>query len=430
MTAIPPAQLRVRPATVPKRPADVELELTRAYVPMFRWPSLPVLTQHRQRINLIERFALQAATQLGSVTASELTDLTALPQRAIGPLLRRLVLAGALELYAADPDWYAPAEEAYRILADDEGTVDVLAETVRDFVYLPESDDLFVLTDATARWRADLFSRKLRPVMQMPVEPPLSDWLPSQVVNWHLTANPAHWGSADLVGALERPDEEPVGDLCPVFEAGPVLCRGNRISFTFRGPARSGRKVDAELPARGELAGPWRRLAAMAQEPDVLLLLWQAAAGPDNPLDPAELKKITIEELRSPRYAMWLPEAAVLKLRQRTLHQRPVPLSEEIGLRIEDDQAAVIIRLEPRPAEDDDAAAVLFAIDEAALLLRSDQGPSMGFRAAIDTAARHFDLPPDSDLTPDTDQVRERMWQLQYYEALYALREGDDFRYK
>ena len=117
---------------------------------------------------------------------------------------------------------------------------------------------------------------------------------------------------------------------------------------------------------------------------------------------------------------MSLTEEAALKLRKRT-----VPLGNEVGIRLEDEQAAALIRIQLRPA--DDAAAALFALDEAAQLLDSD--PAASYQGAIEIAARRFGLAPDSGLMAGPDQLRERMWWLKFYEAVYARRESDDFGY-
>jgi hypothetical protein len=424
-------RLRVKSATVPERPAGVQLDLAQAYIPVFLWRSLPVLVRQQQRISLVERFALEAAAELGSVTAAELAGLTALPERAIGPLLRRMLAVGALE--GTGTDSYTPTQKAASIL--DEETVAVLAETVCDFAYFPASDELLVLTDATAPWRRRLFHRKLRPSLQMPLEEPLSGQPPSAIINRHLTANTAHWRPADLVQALAGAGEEPVGDLCPVFQASPVLCRFEeenqryRVDLTFRSPAASKQggqagaspwTVKVDLSGIGGLVGYWRGLAGLAGEPEVLPLLWREVAGPGGALDAAELKKLVVEEAAAPRYVLSLTEEAVLKLRKR-----PVPLSNEVGIRLEDEQAAALIRIQLRPA--DDPAAALFALDEAAQLLDSD--PAASYQGAIEIAARHSGLAPDSGLMAGPDQLRERMWWLRFYEAVYARRESDDFGY-
>jgi hypothetical protein len=419
-------RLRVRAATGSPRSTGTELELPRAYVPMFLWPSVPVLIRREQRLNLIERFALQAAQELGAVTATELADLTGLPERAVGPLLRHLLATGVLE--ASEPGSYAPTSEVALVLQEE--AVILVGEAVRDFAYFPVSDELLVL-DVTRALRRRLFHQRMRPVLTMPVAPPLCDEPPCAIVNRHLDAGTALGRPPTLLRALEPERPEPIGDLCPVFEASPVLCRQDeenkrhRVELTFRAPAVAGEAGDpwavkAHFAGVDGLTDGWRRLADLTRHPEVVPLLWQALAGPEAALDRTELAKLAVEEIQSSRYALSLPEAAA-----RALQQHAGPLGQEEWVRLEEDLATVLIGLELRPA--DDAAAALFALDDAASLLDGD--PSPGYRAAIDTAARRFGLSSGADHAPTPEQVRDRMWELKYYQAVYALREKEDFDY-
>jgi hypothetical protein len=428
-------RLRVKHVpTATERSGDVELELIRASVPVFLWQAVRVVMERQQHLDLIERFALEAASALGWLTSAELADLTGLPQRAVGPLLRRLIAAGVLT--AGGPGSYEPTATTSGALAAE--TISLVEETLQDFAYFPTSDELVVLPDTTSSWQKRLFDRKLSPAMTMPVEAPLRDQLPSAIVNRHLEAGTAHGRPAGLLRAVppEHPElEEPAGDRCPVFEVAPVLCRydeedhQHRVELNFR--AQRARKqagqdaadsftVTARLTGLSGLIHGWKRLAALVTHPAVLPELWLALAGPAGKLEQAELKKLTIEEIQAPRFAIWLPEAAVLKLPRSTS-----PLGDEEGIRLEVEEATVLIHLELRPA--DDAGAALFVLDHAARLLDGDSSP--GYEAAVATAARHFRLPSSSDLKPGPKQVRHRMWQLGYYQAVYDLRENDDFGY-
>ena len=428
-------QYRLRVRRVPpttERSADTEFELIRASVPVFLWRSLRVIVERRQQLNLIERFALEAAVALGWVTAADLADLTGLPQRAIGPLLRHLIAADVLA--ASGPGSYEPTARTSGALA--EATISLVEQTVQDFAYFPTSDELVVLPDTTSSWRIRLFDPKLAPALTMPVEAPLRDQLPSAIVNRHLQAGTVRGRPAGLLRAVppEHPGlEAPAGDRCPVFEAAPVRCRydgenhQHRVEFSFR--ARRARKragqataepfsVKVELTGLGGLVRGWKHLTGLAMHPDVLPDLWLALAGPGAKLGQTEMEKLTVEEIQAPRYALSLPEAAVLKLRRRTS-----ALADAESIRLEVEEATMLIRLELWPA--DDAGAALFALDHAAQLLNGDSSP--GYEAAIATAVRRFELPPG--LEPTWKQVRDRMWQLEHYQAVDELRENDDFGY-
>lgn len=429
-------RLRVKPASVRTWPESVLLDLDWAYIPVFQWRSLPVLMQRSQPISLIERFTLTAATELGSLSAAELSDLTALPQRAIRPLLGRLLTAGALE--PTGDDVYIPTPVAASILTDEQ--VDVPYETVEDFAYFPHTDELLVLTGSPRSPRKRLLDPKLHAVLQAPVDESVIGRARSEIVNRHLGANTAHWRPPGLIRALSQPEEELVGDLCPVFQAMQIQCRyseetaTHRVQFVFRTgrktvgqdepsaprPDPAGADLRIMLTGVDGLIGQWFALADTIKDPAMARLIWEAVAGPDSKLDPAELSMLRIEEVRSPRYAMWVPEAAVLELQRCG-----VGLSDIAGIRVQAEQATALFRLELRPA--DDRAAALFALDEAAQRLRS--GESSGYREAMEAAAEHVGLPPDSDLLPGPERVRARLWELRSYQAVYKIREHDDFWY-
>ena len=129
-------------------------------------------------------------------------------------------------------------------------------------------------------------SGRLRPVLQMPVSEELSVQTPSQIVGRHLDANTAHWCPPDLSQVLAPPGEEPLGDLCPVFQAA-GLCRyreqdgEHRADLTFRTTGKDDAphgSIGIGLSGIDGLLSQWYAVADLVTHPAVLPELWAAVA--------------------------------------------------------------------------------------------------------------------------------------------------------
>ena len=325
-----------------------------------------------------------------------------------GARLDRLerILQGA-ERYGSDQD-AGPADQALRFQLDE------------------------MLADIVARTRANSEGTLPEHGIDLLVSQEVSVLPPSEIVNRHLGAGTAHWCPPDLSQALAPPEEEPAGDLCPVFLATRILCRysephgGHRADLTFSTAAKDGAgtagkdsasrtSIGVTLSGIDRLLSQWYAVADLVTHPDVLPELCAAVAG-----DQLDCAGITVGEARLPRYAMLVTAPAVTDLQRRE-----VRLDDEVGIRVETDQASALIRLELAPA--DEEAAALFALDDAAERLRNHR--PLSWQDALKAAATRFGLPPDSDLLPGLKRIRERLWQLHAYEAVYRMRESDDFYY-
>lgn len=399
---------------------DVTLDLVEALVGVFLWPGLPVTVQRVKRINLIERFTLEAALTLGAVTAEELSALTKLPAQSIRPLLGRLLASGAL--MAAGPGRYAPTDDGEDILLRE--TVVVEEHGHQDFAYFPATDELLALTKAVAQRPKDLFNKKMRPATYMPVPEELRAETPSAVVTRHLAAGTAYECPPEVTGAAALDDEEPLGDICPAYLAQPVTCRHapetgqSQVDLTLHGHKWD---VRVRLAGVNGLVATWERFARLVERPEVAPLLWAAitgAGGSQLPRDVAATLTVQPSDSdSSPRYTMMLPEEAARELRASN------HLGEVVGLRVDGEQTVLRIKVGFQPA--DVAAARLFATDHAAILLGTGEAASV--EAAITDAAKEYALEPGVSVDPD--EALDRTWQLEHYQAIYALRESHDFGY-
>jgi len=95
-----------------------------------------------------------------------------------------------------------------------------------------------------------------------------------------------------------------------------------------------------------------------------------------------------------------------------------------MGLAVTGEEACVEVLCRLFPA--DDEARALFARDDLITRLLAAAEPALEFgRACADVAARF----PAAGRLLTPASVQERIWQLGYYQLVYALREREDFTY-
>lgn len=424
-------QLRTRIGSAPG-PAPVGLlEFDEVLLPVLLWRAVPVVLLRHERISALERFSLEAAGALRGVGADELAALTGLPDRALLPLLRRLVDAGALK---RTRDTYLPTPVTGQVL--DGETVPAREESTLDFGYFPDTDELVVLSDTAATPLDKLMDRRMSPALHMAVDEKYWDLPRHALINRHLSDRLPGRYPEELLEARER--DETVETLCPVYRAEPAVFRtggrGGRATVTLRsgarraGPGGDRRRtansfaVEAVFLGLDQLGLRLAGLMRCAAQPDLLPVIWRTVttvggAGP-GPILPDGL---SLDAQDPGRPVLRLPRAATAAMAARR------SLTEPVGVQVLAEKAVFRIAVQFRPCTGDDEAAVLFAVDLAATRLATD--PSLGFRTAISRAAEEFGLSPDPGHHPDWRLVQERMWQLKMYEAVYLLRGNDDFSY-
>lgn len=424
-------RLHVDPVRAPAVSPQDSFVLDEALVPVFLWQSVPVLVLRQERIDIVERFVLEAAAALDGVSAQEIAELTGLPQQAVQPLLRRLLGAGGLR--RSDQGLYLP-QESTRLILEGE-SVAVEENGVEDFAYFPDTDELLVLAGLTIPERDKIFHHRMRPALWKAVDEGLGGLARHQIINRHLEAGTAHRCPDELITAQDEGDgpipEETVGEMCPVYLAKKVTCRFESGHWTMaltldasttnratggESPKSTPYKVTTRFAELDALCSRWAALVHGVCHPDLLAPLWRAIAPPD--AKTAVPAGLLVEEGHPSQFTMKLtrPAAAVMA-------GRDVPLTEPAGVHIRAEEARFRVAVEFGPAQDDDGAAELFAVDHAAAHLAGD--PAFDPATAARLAAARFGL----SRPPDWIRVRERMWQLKMYEAVYRMREHDDFSY-
>jgi hypothetical protein len=376
-------------------PADVRLRLPQVLLPMLWWRAIPMRRAVPVAMTPLERFALDLAVTMGRAEPADFTEITGLPADLLAVAARRLTRAGAL--VAAGRGYRAVAGAAAAASA---GRHLVEERSVRlDLVLLPRTGDLLVLDPRTswlrAAERAGLTSVGNAPVPAELHARPLDDYVAERLRNGGVAG-------ADITGVGAFDGEAPVispDGWCPVFRGEGTL-RGAADDevvphLQVTGP-RGDDPLDLRLAGADGLAGHWRRAAGVLADPVDRARAWNELTG---------------------RRAYTAPPAERLDLHRwrcriggddaRRLAGQGTNLAGPLGLTLTEEDLIAELAIELAAA--DPAAESVIALDRT-------------LTAAAEPGADPAAVPPGA-------AVRDRAWQLGFYELVYTLRAAEDFAY-
>jgi len=413
--------------------------VSEALLPLLGWRDVPVLREIRQELTALERFVLEMAMTLGSVTAENFTEVVSLPRQVLAAGASRLVGGRALRLsagtYEVEPEI---AAQALR-----EATIRRPLPATADFVLLPRTDDLLEVAGKKKSWLRQLEVSRLHPAARAPVPNELWGQRRSRYLAARLQQRTVALLDVKVVD-VPVPDDDPalivVSDadaaaqvrLCPAYRCRAEVTRDGQGRHTVRavlhGPARGRRgKDDSGTPARTvevpvELTGAehlvarWLALVAEMENPDTQQATWQQI-GP--PLTHGTTPFLAAHQRGPIEWEFPLTGQAA-----RAIAEERRALSRPVGAALEGADAAVSLICSFAPV--DDEARVLFARDDAVSCLLAAADPLRELSVACQTASAAFGIAEDH-LTPLV--IRERAWDLGAYRLAYVLRESEDFPY-
>lgn len=433
--------IRVRRSDPPAIAPQTVALVSKALLPVLGWRDVPVLHEVRQELTVLERFVLEMALALGTVTAEDFAEVVSLPRQVLAAGATRLIAGGALRLVG---DGYMVEPKIAARALRDQGIRRPLPATA-DFVLLPRTGDLLAVPPARKSWLRQLELARVAPAGNAPV--PVELW--NQRRSGYLAAR-VRAGTVTLLDTnvveVSIPDNDPplvakngnggaAGDarLCAVYNCRAEVTRDERGQHTVRAvlhgkPRRrknmSGSdqtngsvEVPVNLTGAENLVSEWLALAAGLEDPATQRAAW-SEIGPA----PAEHDQQPFRGARRRGPMEWefllTEQAAVAVAGERR------PLDHPVGLIIENDKAAV--HLVGWFVPDDNEARVLFAVDCAIGRLLRAADPANDLAAVCERAAAGFGVPTDR-LVPQA--IRDRAWNLAYYRLAYALRESEDFSY-
>jgi hypothetical protein len=428
--------IRVRRCDPPPITPQTVAVVSDAQLPLLGWRDVPVLHEARQELTVLERFVLEMALSLGTVSAEDFAEVVSLPRQVLAAGATRLTAAGALHVvtngYQVEP---TIATRALR----EQGIRRPVPATA-DFVLLPRTGDLIAVPSAKKSWLRQLELARIAPARNAPVPPELWDQRRSS----YLAAR-VQTGTATLLdsGVVEIPvpvDDPPLianGNgkastvrLCGAYHCRAEVTRDKRGRHTVRAviygkprrrksrsesdQANGSVEVPIQLTGAEHLVSEWLALAAGLADPVNQRAAWREICPAD------ATQSFRNARRRGPmEWEFSLTERAALAVaRDRR------PLDKPVGLTLENDEAAV--QLIGWLVPEDDEARVLFARDRAISQLLTAVNPAAQLVTACKKAAADLGVTVGR-LTPQ--DIRDRAWELTYYSLVYALREAEDFPY-
>lgn len=421
------------------------LVLRQALVPMQIWHSVPVACTRSRQLSHVEQFLLAAAVELHVVTEEDFEELLGLPKWSLTVLAAGLVRAGALTQSGTA---CLPTPRSADVLAD---KVLPRWETVpQTFLHLPRTGDLLGLPGAgggrsgtLAGWWAE---KAPTPDVFAPVPESLWDLSRGDVINARLRDGPvpgapsgaqqvengaAQESAVVLATRSDSADDDPPVTLrgCPAYRWEHIRfaegrSEGAHLSFELSQrpgrPERDGKGRHWRIPQPPGLYAYWSGLADQAGRADVFAPAAETLWG-------RRLADEVGAPVRTTAGSAWLE---LSRPAARYLARSGRRLTQPLGLRIDAQDAEIDLRVELAPA--DPAAGLLFAVDRAVDLLLGPEPRTLddAGRTAFDEQRMPWPLAadPGSDGSGD-DLIRRRLWELEYYTAIYQLREKDDFGY-
>jgi hypothetical protein len=372
-------------AAPPKLPRDGIAEIVEALLRIHvMWAPVTKVVSHG--LAVVERFVIEAALDLGEITAEDVAEVTGLPPDLSARIVARAAAVGVLEL--AVDGTYRPVPEA----AADALTRAELREFHRaqlTFMYLAGTDELLALDSAPPRLD------RLAPVHQAPLRGGLAGSDIAGFLNARITAGTV----------MDLPDW--VYDAVPCDERIPETCPAYRC----RGRLKEGGVVLDLLDAEADQ----RRIRLPRATPGLREWLTSAADSLDGAFDRWDEPP----PQRLSRFAFGLPGGLSRKVMDSGL-----ALTRDVGLCIQDEEvtARVAVSLVP---EDDEARAT-FALDHAVSAVLAVRLEELEHRKLAETAAA---AGVEYGHAPAVDTILDEIWRRRHFFQIYLLRASDDFDY-
>lgn len=436
--------IRLRRIDAPPLPPGAVLRVQHTLLPLLWWRGVPVLREISLELTVFERYLLEMALDLDTLSDADLEEVLDLPYGFLNRGVWRLIAAGALHregtAYRVVPAVARKLLEA-RVLPR-------RVHSTADFVLLPRTGDLLALAPGRGSWLAEADRQRRRlPTLTAPAPADLwyrgrAEYLAERVRQSDVDGSdsgiaevlvPEH--DDDLLPPIQLPQTGPAA-----AEAGSAVaprgCRAYRCEALVSATA-AGLTVDATL-----MGGP-----ADADQ----FTLTADLTGADN-LVQGWLRQLDTLDSESSRDTAWRainqadcgyqraertgPSSWVYyvdSVTARAIAATGQSLVEPAGIEVANDQA--ILEAHVRLAPADALAEALFARDLAiaSLVVAADPVAQIGVACAEAVSGLAADggaQDPAVRAAFAAAAVRERIWQLGLFRLVYRLRGPEDFGYE
>jgi len=425
--------IRLRRADAPALGPGVQLRVSHTLLPLYWLRGVPVLRDISHELTVFERFILEMALELGTVSGEDVTEVLDLRPEFLIRGAWRLAVAGALHL---DGDVYRVVPDAARKLRQTR-VLPQRVQSTADFVLLPRTGDLLAVASGRGGgWlaEADRQRRKLRPRGSAPAPESLwsrkrAEYLAERVRAGDIAGSdheiaeivlPVDEDKA-LLPRLRKPrgktETEDTDDLpprgCPAYNCSAEVKDGTHgplVEACLSGEPDRGNDQDGpnaggdQFSLKAELTGAANLVATWQAQLDALDIraAWeQVAQAPCG-----------FEHVERTGVSTW-----VFYVGGRAAQAIAVDgqsLAEPTVLEMEAESQETIIEAHFLLRAADEVAEALFARDQLVASLLAAPDPRAVLAAAV----------------VDEKPLRERIWQLDHFGLAYALREPEDFGYE
>lgn len=411
-----------RMAAAPEHAAQGIISIEDGLIPLLLWRRVHTIYETKREITPLERFILEAALRLKSYRPAEINWITAIPERAVHHICRRLAVMGLLETDGGNT--FSPCPEKIDAALETE-TLVTPREGFMSFVFLPLYGDLVALDDRNGQnvpWMNRDWIAGQAPVPEAMAGKGVLAYIEERITRKQVSALP------DDVLGIKLPSVEGVPAwriprLCPAYRfSGKLHIRKGhqRTELTFWNDdsIRTDRKPTTPLGMSLEgtvgLQAHLTSITGAAMSEEIHHQIWDFL-----------FKGMSL--IRSEcthgniRYYIDRNTASQIALGGSPL---PQPRGVEV-VRDGYEDLAIGLRIELYP--EGAAAKALFAIDAAITA-------AVGLPPPLDKSAIASELASAGEayglgtewICPDDDLIT-RAWHLKHYAIVYALRAESDF---
>jgi len=400
----------------PKGDPQMLLSIWEINLPILIWRNLSVNYEKAEKLTLLKKFILESAIQMEVFTASDIEEITSIPDHAIKRILIFMKRIGLLT-QLQDGQYSPIKEKVTQSLSEDAYKISEPKSV--PFIYLPETDDL-IICESSMNVQLASFDR-LKPALSYPIDVNISKNTVHDFVNERIKARQVINLPDEVISVVMPSQSSKISNPCSAFHCNGYIKHDPQNNRQFA----ELRIYDAGLRQRTPLT-------LRIDWPSKLISKWTDISDKalSNDYTPALSKAIGLEKkmLRSQPKREGINLYISLDSNEAEEVYAKHSLAEPLGIVIQvEDFARFEFAVFMTP--DDKEAANVFITDT---IIQSILHVPLEeicleqiHKVANDTLAQ-FNL-AEVNIDKTVENVLKRMWSIGHYKEIYKLREKEDF---
>lgn len=384
-----------------KHPGDTYAASIKRVVPLQVWSGVKLQRRIDRGLSVFERFIIEALLKLGACDASEISTITGLEERLCAWWLDNAVYLGLANRvgdnkYSAIIDRCEKAASAGTCVGSTTDEVSIL--------WLPVSNDFIILGQRENLVRT---LSRVRPVASYPVEPSQIGRARSDLLNTALAAGQVYGAKGSSVVKFDD-DDVNVSETTPAYlmEVEMPVRASTDVEATFYSELRGGKKASKNRQRSVSYVRKQCRI------PTAERMMCEANELSDTVLSQAYPEIVNLG-LNNPRKVDGLVVAEMSReWTLRSARERLIDPHPRLSITL---NGEVCVEFSCELVAQDGEVKSMVALDDAVRELLAAEDIVDEFDAVLS----------DHDLS--SSEVRERLWQLREYSAIYQMREREDF---